>query len=84
MSFGATTHSRAAALAAQNAVCRAAEAVRESAERMLLERGGADPNVGTAGGGMTPLFWAAQYGHLDTVKVLVEAGTRPWVAVQTA
>lgn len=38
-SFAPTKHSRAAELAAHDAVCRAAEAVREDAERMLLERG---------------------------------------------
>ena len=40
---------------------------------MLLERGGADPNMGAAEDGVTPVFAAAEQGHLEIVKVLVEA-----------
>jgi hypothetical protein len=44
-----------------------------NAVRLLLEHG-ADPNAREAGDNTYPLHWAAAHGHLDTVRVLLDAG----------
>ena len=56
------------------ALTAAAQEGHDQIVRMLLERGGADPNVATAYNGTTPLHFAASHDHLDAVKVLVEVG----------
>ena len=48
----------------------------------LLLRHGADPNKGKADG-ITPLMNAAGRGHYDAVKMLIDAGAQPNIAIVT-
>jgi uncharacterized protein len=56
-------------------------AARNGASRVveLLIRNGANPNLSTTGWrrGLTPLMVAAEQGHVETVKLLLDAGGKP-------
>ncbi|GAA3455376.1 ankyrin repeat domain-containing protein [Dactylosporangium matsuzakiense] len=52
-------------------LCAAAVRGRADAVRMLLDAG-ADPDLRVADADALPVFWAAQHGDLDTVKVLLD------------
>ncbi len=53
---------------------QAASQGRSEAARILVKEGGADADLVSPASGVTPLYLAVQFGHLNVTKVLVEEG----------